>query len=170
MCNPLYPQPDNIRDKGVKAVTLNDNRWLNCHIKAISLLPNILLRQQAMDAGTQEAILLRDGFATEGAASNLFIVKNNTLITPPKSNYLLPGVTRDLIVELARKHHIDVLEQAISEEQLTSADEIWLTSSTKEILSVTELDNKPLDNGKPGLLWTKMMVIYQEYKDSLRFV
>jgi D-alanine transaminase len=75
MCNPLYPQPESLRTDGVKAVTLLDNRWLNCHIKAISLLPNILLRQQAMDAGTQEAILLRDGFATEGAASNLFIVK-----------------------------------------------------------------------------------------------
>lgn len=167
MCNLLYPQADSALKNGVKAVLLKDNRWLNCHIKAISLLPNILLRQQAMDAGGQEAILLRDGYATEGAASNLFMVKNNSLITPAKSHLLLPGVTRDLIVELAKKNNIKVLEQAISEAQLMVADEIWLTSSTKEILAVTHLDDIIIGNGKPGILWQKMRIIYQQYKEFL---
>ncbi|MFK5894273.1 MAG: D-amino acid aminotransferase [Pseudomonadota bacterium] len=168
MCNPLYPQSEELREKGVKAVTLADNRWLNCHIKAISLLPNILLRQQAMDSGTQEAILIRDGFATEGAASNLFIVNNNILITPEKSQQLLPGVTRDLIVELAQNNQLEVREQAISEHELINADEIWLTSSTKEILAVTHLNDSPVANGRPGALWKKMMALYQQYKNRLR--
>ncbi len=168
MCNPLYPQSDKLRSDGVKAITLLDNRWLNCHIKAISLLPNILLRQQAMDAGSQEAILIRDGFATEGAASNLFIVKSGSLITPEKSHHLLPGVTRDLIVELAQKNQLDVKEQAISENELISADEIWLTSSTKEIMAVTELNDTPIANGKPGEIWKIMMELYQQYKNRLR--
>jgi len=168
MCNALYPQSEEIQNKGVKAVTLIDNRWLNCHIKAISLLPNILLRQQAMDAGTQEAILIRDGYATEGAASNLFIVKNNVLITPEKSHHLLPGVTRDLIVELAQKNQILIEERAISEEELNQADEIWLTSSTKEIMAVTNLNDKKVANGKSGEMWETMMTLYQQYKNILR--
>ncbi|MFK5984137.1 MAG: D-amino-acid transaminase [Pseudomonadota bacterium] len=168
MCNPMYPQSARVKEEGIKAVTLVDNRWLNCHIKAISLLPNILLRQQAMDAGTHEAILIRDGLATEGAASNLFIVKDDTLYTPPKSNHLLPGITRDLIVELAKKNSINMIEQDITKEQLQTADEIWLTSSTKEIMSVTELDEQAVGNGKPGKLQQQMMALYNQYKDYLR--
>ncbi len=168
MCNRLYPQSDEVLKKGVKAVTLNDNRWLNCHIKAISLLPNILLRQQAMDAGTQEAILIRDGIATEGAASNLFVVKDDILYTPPKSNHLLPGVTRDLIVALAKNNGIKIIEENILKQQLDVADEIWLTSSTKEIMPVTELDDKPVGDGKVGKLQQQMMRLYSEYKDTLR--
>lgn len=168
MCNPIYPQSESIKEKGIKAVTLIDNRWLNCHIKAISLLPNILLRQQATDAGSYEAILIREGLATEGAASNLFIVKNNILYTPPKSNHLLPGVTRDLIVELSKNNNIQILEQNIPKQQLQTADEIWLTSSTKEIMPVTKLDEQPVGNGKPGKLQQQMMILYNQYKDRLR--
>jgi D-alanine transaminase len=168
MCNALYPQSELIREQGIQAITLLDNRWLNCHIKAISLLPNILLRQQAMDAGTQEAILIRDGFATEGAASNLFIVKNNVLITPEKSHHLLPGVTRDLIVELAQQNQIIIEQRPISELELNQADEIWLTSSTKEIMAVTHLNDKTVANAQPGKLWRNMMSLYQQYKEILR--
>lgn len=168
MCTPLMPMSEQIKDSGVSAITLVDNRWLNCHIKAISLLPNILLRQQAIEQDAQEAILLRDGIATEGAASNLFIVEQDTLLTPPKSSHLLPGITRDLIVEIAKSHNIAIKETAINAEQLKQADEVWLTSSTKEILPVTKLDGKNVGTGKPGNMWHTMMQYYQQYKAKIR--
>ena len=126
------------------------------------------LTQQAIDEGAAEAILIRDGKAIEGAASNLFIVKDKLLATPPKSAYLLPGITRDLILELASKHDIPFREQSIYDDDLRHADEVWLTSSTKEILPVTQLDGHRIGTGKPGPLWNKMVQLYQEYKRQLR--
>ena len=159
--------PD-ILQSGVAAVTLDDIRWQYCNIKAIALLPNILLRQQAVDKGAAEAILIRDGYMTEGAASNVFIVKNGIIKTPPKDQRLLPGITRDLIVEIAQTHNMPVEEVAISESEFLSADEIWLSSSTKEILPVTQINAKPLGNGKPGPVWQDMYRKYQDYKNTLR--
>lgn len=167
MSSPTGPVPENLRE-GVAAVTVEDFRWKLCHIKAIALLPNILLRQQAVDAGAMEAIMLRDGFVTEGAASNLFIVNNGVVLTPPKSNLLLPGVTRDLVVELCQQHGIPCVEGAISEMHLREADEIWLTSSTKEIIPVTRLDDLPVGSGEPGDTWRKVIALYQEYKQAFR--
>ncbi|WP_455197538.1 D-amino acid aminotransferase [Kaarinaea lacus] len=167
MANPLAPPDKTTLQNGVRAITGDDYRWVNCHIKAISLLPNVLLRQQAIDAGASETILLRNGEATEGAASNLFIVENNTLVTPPKGPFLLPGITRDLILELASQSHISWEESTISEQRLRNADEIWLTSSTKEILPVTYLDNQKVGNGTPGPMWHKMVDLFQAFKKSL---
>jgi len=154
--------------KGVQAITLDDIRWDWCHIKSVALLGNILLKQQAADQNCGEAILLRDGYATEGSASNLFIVKNKQLITPPKSHNLLPGITRDLVLELAVTEGIDCIEAEISEQQLASADEIWLTSSTKEVMPVIELNRKMIGNGKPGELWQRMATRYSDFKNQLR--
>lgn len=154
--------------QGVTAITLPDNRWLNCHIKSISLLPNVLLRQEAQDKGADEAILIRNGHATEGAASNLFIVRQQCIITPPKSPMLLPGVTRDLVVTIARNKNICLKEQPITEAELLQADEIWLTSSTKEVLPVTRVNDKIISRGKPGPLWHEMYLSYQDYKEHLR--
>jgi len=153
---------------GVSAITLDDIRWRACNIKATALLANALLRQQAKDKDAAEAILIRDGFATEGAASNVFIVLNNVLITPPKSPLLLPGITRDLILEQAEKNNMPCEERDITEAELNSANEIWLTSSTKEILPVIELDGEPVGNGKAGPIWESMIDIYQAYKILLR--
>ena len=139
-----------------------------CDIKAITLLPNILLRQQAIDQGAVEAILVRDGQVNEGAASNVFIVKDSVLITPPKGPFLLPGITRDLILELAAAHAIANREAVISAQDLMDAEEVWLTSSTREILPVTRLDNRMVGTGKPGQLWRKMMNLYQDYKQRVR--
>jgi len=166
MCNALHPVSEVIQHDGVKAITLDDTRWKNCHIKSISLLPNILLRQQALDNGAAEAILVRDNNVTEGAASNLFIVSDGTLITPPKGSKLLPGITRDLILELALNNNIPMRETEISMAALTAADEIWLSSSTKEIIPVTQLNETPVGNGKPGALWTNMIKLYQQYKQD----
>lgn len=164
MSHPLKPVADEIRQHGVRAVTLEDIRWKYCHIKTIALLPNILLRQQALDSGAVEAILIRDGEITEGAASNLFIVHQGVVKTPPKGPLLLPGITRDLVLELAQQQQIPCAETTITLAELQQADEIWLTSSTKEILPVTHLDNQAIANGKPGPVWQQMITIYQDYK------
>lgn len=168
MSNPLTPPTLEQLEDGITAITLNDTRWLNCHIKAISLLPNILLRQQAIDANSTEAILIRDGYATEGAASNIFIVKDDTVITPPKGPLLLPGITRDLVLELAQSNYIKWSEKNISRDELESADEVWITSSTKEILPVTFLNERRVGDGLPGPVWRVMIALYQEYKHRLR--
>jgi D-alanine transaminase len=153
---------------GVRAITLPDIRWLHCNIKAITLLPNVLLRQQALDADTAEAILIRDGDAIEGAASNIFIVEHGELVTPPKGPALLPGITRDLVLELAAANAIPVRESAIRAAQLPAADEIWLTSSTREISPVTHLDERRIGDGTPGPLWMRMIRLFQDYKEAVR--
>lgn len=168
MCNKLKSLPIETIKNGVAAITLDDIRWQRCHIKAISLLPNVLLRQEALDRGAAEAILIRDGFATEGAASNLFAVINGVITTPPKSPLLLPGITRDLVLELVSNNNLPCQEKEISLEDLQQADEIWLTSSTKEILSVTQLNGKQVADGTPGPLYQRALALYQEYKQTLR--
>ena len=168
MSNPL-PEPDPARmQKGFAAITVPDDRWNNCHIKAITLLANLLARQAAVDADAQEAIFVRDGKAVEGAASNLFIVSNKLLITPPKGNRLLPGITRDLVLELAARHGVPYAEADIRLEDLESADEIWITSSMKEIVPIVSLDGKPVGNGRVGAGWLRMSELYELYKEAFR--
>lgn len=168
MVNQLsQPDPAQLAE-GINAVTVPDIRWLNCHIKAIALLPNILMRQEALDQGATEAILIRDGSVTEGAASNVFVVADGVILTPPHSHFLLPGITRDLVVELARANQFPCEERAISEAELLKADEIWLTSSTKEIMPVTHLNDERVARGKPGPVWQQMYAIFQTYKAWLR--
>jgi D-alanine transaminase len=168
MSTAMPPPADIDKISGATAVTFPDIRWKLCNIKAITLLPNVMLRQQAIDAGAAEAILIREGYAVEGAASNLFIVKDGMLITPPNSPTLLPGVTRDLIIELAANHAVAFREADISEAELFSADEIWLSSSTREISPVTLLDETVISNGKPGPIWKQMISLYQDCKSAIR--
>ncbi len=168
MVNPLQPVDRSKLEAGVAAITLDDIRWRACNIKATALLANTMLRTQATQAGAAEAILIRDGYATEGAASNLFLVHDGVLLTPPNGPLLLPGITRDLVMELARDNGIACEERAISEAELHAADEIWLTSSTKEILPVVKLDGKAVANGRAGPIWCQMIDIYQQYKQQLR--
>ncbi len=154
--------------QGMSVITLDDIRWERCNIKAITLLANILSQQQARDEGAQEAILVRDGLANEGTASNLFIVKEGLIITPPKSQHLLPGITRDLVLELAREAGLPYAEASISVAELENAEEIWITSSTKEVMPVTRLNGRPVDNGHPGPIWEKMDALYGACKARLR--
>jgi D-alanine transaminase len=168
MSNPIPAPAPELAQRGVSAIRLPDSRWQHCHLKTITLLANVLSRQQALDAGAGEAILVRDGLANEGAASNLFVVSAGVLRTPPKSAKLLPGITRDLVLELARQHDIPCREEDIPAADLDQADEIWLTSSTREILPVTDLDGKPVGAGQPGPLWQRMTRLYQDYKDAVR--
>lgn len=155
-------------DKGLKAVSMEDSRWKLCDTKAITLLANVLLRQAAVENGCAEAILFKDDKLTEGAASNVFAVINDVLMTPPKSPAILPGITRDVILELAEKHNIPYSQQEIQKVDFKKASEIWITSSTREIIPVTELDGEIIGNGKPGPFWKKFHHLFQEYKQSLR--
>ena len=168
MATPLKPVNSELLSSGVGAITLDDYRWQFCDIKAIALLPNILARQEAIDANAAEAIFIRNGHVTEGSASNVFMVKNRELITPAKSQYLLPGITRDLVLELAEENHVQCREGDITLEQLEAADEIWLTSSTKEILPVSKLNGQPVGVGHPGPLWSRLLTLYQDYKRQIR--
>lgn len=167
MSSPLATPSAEWRENGVRAITATDDRWLHCDIKAISLLPNVLLRQLAVDAEALETILLREGFLTEGTASNIFVVREGTLFAPPKSHLMLPGITYDVVLELAEQQNISCNVHEISEFELRSADEIWLTSSTREVLPVTDLDGKPVGDGKPGGLYRRMNLAYQAYKETV---
>ncbi|MGB5261829.1 MAG: D-amino acid aminotransferase [Gammaproteobacteria bacterium] len=168
MSNAVTTSRDTAAEQGIRAITLDDIRWSLCNIKAITLLPNVLLRQQAIEADTAEAILINNDRAIEGAASNLFIVRNGLLITPPNSSALLPGITRDLVLELAANHSIPFREVDIPANDLYSSDEIWLTSSTREISPVIQLNSTTVGNGKPGPLWQRMIVLYHDYTDAVR--
>lgn len=149
---------------GIAAITLPDIRWQKCYIKAITLLPNVLMYQEALDRGAKEAILIRDGHAIEASSSNLFIVQDGEIITPPNSEHMLAGITRDLLLELAAAHGLPHRETPITQAALHAADEIWLTGSTKELLPVIQLDGKLISQGKAGPIWHKMITLYQDYK------
>jgi D-alanine transaminase len=164
--SPLNYPPAEQLAKGVAAITTADNRWQRCDIKSIALLANALLRQQAIEQGAVEAILVRDGLMTEGAASNIFIVSGDRVITPPKGPYILPGITRDLVVEIAHSHDIDCVEQPVPIGLLRSANEVWMTSSTKEILPITRIDSRPVGDGKQGPMHVRVFALYQQYKQA----
>lgn len=165
MSNPLITPSAELLQSGVGAITSQDNRWLRCDIKAIALLPNVLLRQAAVDAGCAETILIRDdAFMTEGAASNIFVVKNETLIAPPKDHLMLPGITYDVILEIAAANGIRHEVRKVSRDEVFSANELLLTSSTKEVLAITRLDGKPVGDGKPGRMFDKLYKLYQDFK------
>ena len=168
MSNPLLPMARAKAEQGIEAVTLDDIRWRACNIKTTALLANTLLRQQATDKGAGEAILIRDGNATEGSASNVFVVLDGVIVTAPTSPLLLPGITRDLVLELAHTHDMPCLQRDISEAELHAANEIWITSSTREILPVLTLDGNPVGSGEAGPVWHKMFDFYQQYKQQLR--
>ena len=167
MSSPLVVASKELIVAGVSAITANDNRWIRCDIKAISLLPNVLLRQMAVDSGATETLLLREGFLTEGSASNVFVVKDKLLLAPPKSHLMLPGITYDVVLEIADKHQIPYEIIEISEYDLRTADEILLTSSTKEIMPITLLDGKKVGSGKPGNVFAQLYQYYQNYKVTI---
>ena len=167
MSSPLIVPPKELIIAGVSAITANDNRWSRCDIKATSLLPNVLLRQMASDSDATETLLLRDGFLSEGSASSIFIVKNKVLLVLPKSNFTLPGITYDVVLELAVKYQVPYKITEISENDLRSSDEILLASSTKEIMPITLLDGKKVGSGKSGEVFAQLYQLYQNFKISI---
>ena len=167
MATPLSTPSPEMVEKGVACVTAKDFRWEKCHIKSTSLLGNVLARQVSADAGATETILFRDGFLTEAAASNVFVVKGGKVAAAPQDNHILLGITYELLTELAREGRLDFAIRPIPEAEVRAADEIWLSSSTKEVLAVTTLDGKPVGAGVPGPVFRRMHALFQEYKAKL---
>ncbi len=165
-CSPLTGTPPQQLEQGIAAITEEDGRWSRCDIKSINLLANVLHRQHALDRGAKEAILIRDGWVTEGAASNLFALLSGEVVTPPKGPHLLPGVTRDLVLELAREAGISTSERGIGIEELKQADELWITSSTREIVPITRLDEMAVGSGGPGAVTMRLHQELQRFKRS----
>jgi D-alanine transaminase len=168
MSGPLTIPAKEQVENGVPCITTEDFRWLKCDVKSIALLGNCLLRQMAADAGATEVVLFRNGRLTEASASNIFVVRDGRVIGPPKDNLILPGITYDVVLELARACGMPVELRPVSEQEVWTADEIWVTSSTKEVLAVTSLDGKPVGSGKPGEAFRVVHREYQEFKRKLR--
>ena len=160
------PLEVNSFSSGIKAITHEDIRWQLCNIKAITLLPSVLLRHKAKEQEARETILIRNKYVTEGAASNVFVCVDDKIITPPKTSHVLAGITRDLIVEILMQNNLPIVEGSIGESKLLSASEIWVTSSTWEIVPVVELDNKLVSSGMPGPLWRQANKLYQDFKND----
>ena len=167
MANPLVNPPKELVERGAAAVTARDDRWHRCDIKSISLIGNCLLRQVSADVGAVETILFRDGVLTEASASNVFVVKGGVILSPAKTNLILPGITYDVIAEIAQAAGLPLEYREISEAEVRAADEIWVTSSSKEVLAIVTLDGKPVAGGKPGPMFRRVHALYQEFKQKV---
>ena len=153
-------------DSGVTAITLPDLRWARCDIKSTALLANVLARQQAVEAGADDAILIRDGYVTEASVSSVIIVEGGVLVTRNNGPELLPGTTRQLVLTLATEAGLSCREEAVSEERLRTADELWLMSAGRGVVPVTHLDGSPVGDGKPGPVWNRVKGLISNYIDN----
>jgi D-alanine transaminase len=167
MSNPLVTPPRELVERGAAAVSASDNRWLRCDIKSISLIGNCLLRQLSAEGGQTETILFRDSRLTEASASNVFVVLRGVIVSPPKSNLILPGITYDVVSELARANGLPMEFREVTEAEVRAADELWVTSSSKEVLAIVSLDGKPVGAGRPGPVFARMYQLYQEFKQKV---
>jgi D-alanine transaminase len=167
MSTPLVTPPREQVENGVSCITTTDFRWLMCNLKSVSLLGNCLLKQMAVDAGVAEVVMFRDGFLTEAAACNVFVVRDGVVLGPQKNHLILPGITYDVVREIACASGIPIELRAVSEQEVRTAQEIWLTSSTKEVLAVTTLDGHAVGDGKPGAVFHRMHALYQAFKLSV---
>ncbi len=153
-------------DSGVTAITLPDLRWARCDIKSTALLANVLARQQAAEAGADDAILILDGYVTEASVSSVIIVEDGVLVTRNNGPELLPGTTRQLVLTLATEAGLSCREEAVSEERLRTADELWLMSAGRGVVPVTHLDGSPVGDGKPGPVWNRVKDLISNYIDD----
>jgi D-alanine transaminase len=170
MSNPLATPPAEVIEHGVACVTAVDERWHNCDIKSISLIGNVLMRQFAADRDAVETVMFRDGMLTEASASNVLIVRDGAIIAPPKDRLILPGITYGAVWDLARQGGIPFEMRPVRESEVWNADEVWLTSSTKEVVAIVTLDGKPVGNaahaGKPGPVFRRMHALFQASKPA----
>jgi len=167
-CAPLPAPPSTLLEKGVACVTAEDTRWARCDIKSVSLLSNVLLRQLSVDGGATETILLRNGELMEASASTVYVVIDGELRMPPNSRKILPGTTRGVVEELAARTGVKYRAVPISETELRSADEVWISAATREVQPVTTLDGKPVGAGRPGPLWRRVYDEFQRWKRELQ--
>ncbi len=151
-----------LHQRGVDAITVSDLRWMRCNLKTVQLLPNVLARQQAWDAGVNNALMIRDGVVTESPNANIFAAKDGTLFTFPISNYILNGITRGVVLEICKELQLPVVHQPVREEELYELDELFFTGSTTDIQPVIEINGKKLNGGKPGPIVRKIQEAYQQ--------
>jgi D-alanine transaminase len=164
MSNPLVLPTREQVERGVAVITAQDNRWLRCDLKTTSLVGNVLMRQLAVDHDAVETVMFRDGHLTEASASNVLIVRDGTIIAPPKDNLILPGITYDATLEVAHDAGVALDVRAVTHAETLGADEMWLSSSTKEVLAVTRVDDKPFAGGAPGPVFRRVWAAFQERK------
>lgn len=162
LARPYTPHPESLFENGVGVVTTSDIRWARCDIKSIALLPNVLANQKAKAAGAQETIFIRDGVLLEGSQSNLFGVRDGTLITYPASNYILAGITRAEVIDLARELEIPVKEGPLYAEEFDKFDELFLTGTTTEVMPIVTVDGRQVGNGRPGPVAKRLLKAYRE--------
>ena len=167
MTNPIVLPTPAVRAAGVACVSMEDKRWLRCEIKSVSLLGNVLAAQHAVENDATESIQFRDGFLTEASSSNVWLVKDGVLMGPPKDNLILEGIRYGLIEELCAAGGIPLQARRITREEVFAADEVLLSSATKEVLPVTSLDGQPIGKGKPGLIYDKLYAAYQAAKAAI---
>jgi len=167
MSNPLVNPPREQVEKGAAAVSAEDYRWQRCDIKSISLIGNCLLRQLSAESGGAETILFRGGKLTEASASNVFAVKRGVILSPAKDHLILPGITYDVITELARANGMPMEFRDVLEAEVRAADELWVTSSSKEVLAIVELDGRRVGEGVPGPVFRRMYQLYQDFKHKV---
>lgn len=166
MASPMPVLTPQQRERGLSAITVEDFRWGRCDIKTTALLANVLMKQQAADAGAQEAIIVRDGEVLEGSSTSIFVVSNGVVATPANSQRILPGTTRDVALELATGV-MPVEVRRIAVEELRNADEVWLSAATRDVLPITRIDDKPVGDGKPGPLWHTVSTAFSELRQRL---
>ena len=160
----INPREKNTLLNGLSAITREDIRWLKSNTKATSLLANTLYAQEAKNNDAEETILYRDGIVTEASSSNVFIVKSNCIYTHPKGPNILPGITREKVIECAKVNNITVNESSFTKEQLMDADEVWISSSTREIIPITIIDGIQISDGFAGPIWSDVYDQYQSLK------
>jgi D-alanine transaminase len=164
MASELLPVPAEQREQGVAAITLPDERWLHCDVKSTSLLGNVLARQAAVEAGAAECVMFRDGCLTEGSSSNVWVVRNGTVFGAPRDHLILEGIRVGLLEELCARAGIDFETRRVLREEVLAADELMITSATKEVLPVTRLDDRPVGDGRPGPVYHRLYAAYQDAK------
>ena len=164
MSNPLAAPTPTQLERGVAVVTAEDNRWKRCDLKTISLVGNVLMRQLAADAGAIETVMFRDGFLTEASASNVLVVIDGVIVAPPRDHLILPGITYGAAIEFAREAGLPFSIRPVTHDEALAAGEMWLSSSTKEVLAVTTVDGAPFGNGRPGPVFRRVHALYQAHK------
>jgi D-alanine transaminase len=164
MSNPLVLPTREQVERGVAVITAQDNRWLRCDLKTTSLVGNVLMRQLAVDHDAVETVMFRDGHLTEASASNVLIVRDGTIIAPPKDNLILPGISYDATLDIAHDAGVALDVRAVTHAETLGAEEMWLSSSTKEVLAVTRVDDKPFAGGAPGPVFRRVWAAFQERK------
>jgi D-alanine transaminase len=166
MCSPLPELSHDNQSQGLSAITVEDFRWGRCDIKSTMLLANVLMKQAATDAGANEAIIVSNGQVLEGSSTSVFVIRNGTVITPPNSQRILPGTTRDAVLDLAHDI-IPTQVRAISVDELNRADEIWIAAATRDVLPICKLNGTPVGSGRPGPLWQQMSALFMQDRKRL---